>query len=138
MKIIISLLFMAIVFKSASQQNKPTENSNNPVIQKGMIKISVFYPAAEGKTFNWEYYTGKHVPMVKSLLSNSVKLITFDKGVAGRTPGSPAPYVTMFFMYFENLAAYQKSFGPNAEKIRNDIPNYTNIQPIVQISEIVE
>jgi len=44
----------------------------------------------------------------------------------------------MFYMYFESIEAYQNSFGPNAEKIRNDIPNYTNIQPIVQISEKVE
>src|SRR6476620_1819533 len=131
MKIIFCLLFMAIVLSSNSQQN-------NLSIKKGMTKVAVLYPAGEGKTFNWEYYISKHVPMVKSLLGNSLKAVTFDKGIAGRTTDSPAPYVAMFFMYFESVSAYQAAFGPNAEKIRNDIPNYTNIQAIVQISEVVE
>jgi len=34
------------------------------------------------------------------------------------------------------VEAFQKSFGPNAGEILGDIPNYTNIQPIVQISEV--
>ena len=76
--------------------------------------------------------------MVKSLLKDSVKVISIDKGIAGRTPGSQAPYLAMFHMYFETISAYQNSFGPNAEKIRTDIPKYTNIQPIVQISEVQE
>jgi len=33
-------------------------------------------------------------------------------------------------------SAYQEVFDPNAEKIISDIPNYTNSQPIVQISEV--
>jgi uncharacterized protein (TIGR02118 family) len=128
------LLFVAIVFLSAFQ----TAGLKSSKIQKGMIKVSVLYPAGEGKTFNWEYYTSKHVPMVKSLLGNSVKSITIDKGISGRTPDSPATYVAMFHMYFETVAAYQNAFGPNADKIRSDIPNYTNIQPVVQISEVQE
>ena len=138
MKAIFGLLFMAIVFKSSSQQNNLTGYLKDPSVQKGMTKVAVLYPAGEGKTFNWEYYTTKHIPMVKSLLGNAVKTISFDKGIAGRTAGSPAPYVAMFFMYFESITAYQNAFGPNAEKIRADIPNYPSIQAIVQISEVVE
>jgi hypothetical protein len=26
--------------------------------------------------------------------------------------------------------------GPHREKLRADIPNYTNIQPVIQISEV--
>jgi uncharacterized protein (TIGR02118 family) len=143
MKIKINLLFTIIVLvsafhQSAGQSGSPAANLKSLKIEKGMIKISVIYPAGEGKTFDWAYYSTKHIPMVKSLLADSVKAISIDKGIAGRTPGSPAPYLAMFHMYFETLAAYQTSFGPNAEKIRNDIPNYTNIQPIVQISEVQE
>jgi uncharacterized protein (TIGR02118 family) len=133
MKTKISLLLVAISLVSAFQQNKSTDS---PKIEKGMIKVSVFYPAGEGKTFDWDYYFTKHVPMVKSLLGDSVKVISIDKGIGGRTPGSPAPYVAMFHMYFKTITAYQNSFGPSADKIRKDIPNYTNIQPEVQISEV--
>lgn len=140
-KIYLLSMVIALVFayqQSAGQQNKANESPKNSIIRKGMIKVSVLYPAGEGKTFDWQYYTSKHVPMVKSLLGNAVKAITIDKGIAGRTPDSPAPYLALFHMYFETLKDYQDSFGPNAEKIRNDIPNYTNIQAIVQISEIQE
>jgi hypothetical protein len=32
--------------------------------------------------------------------------------------------------------AFQKAFGPHAGEILGDIPNYTNIKPIVQVSEV--
>src|SRR5260221_2334360 len=131
MKTTISLLFVVMALAFGFKQNKPGES---PIVEKGMIKVSVLYPGGEGKTFDWNYYSGKHVPMVKNLLGDSVKVISIDKGIAGRTPGSPATYVAMFHMYFKTITAYQNSFGPNAEKIIKDIPNYTNIQPLVQIS----
>jgi hypothetical protein len=34
------------------------------------------------------------------------------------------------------VAAFQSGFGPHAEEILADIPNYTNTQPVIQISEI--
>ncbi|HAP68476.1 MAG TPA: EthD family reductase, partial [Flavobacteriales bacterium] len=40
-------------------------------------------------------------------------------------------------LYFENLEAFQNSFGPNAEKIMGDLPNFTNIEPVIQIAEVV-
>src|SRR5687767_8264103 len=133
MKTKIIILVVGLVFVFAFRQNKPTDSTKVPKIEKGMIKVSVLYPAGEGKTFDWEYYSKTHVPMVKSLLRDSIKAISIDKGISGRTPGSPATYVAMFHMYFENIAAYQNSLAPNAQKIRDDITNYTNIQPIIQI-----
>jgi uncharacterized protein (TIGR02118 family) len=103
-----------------------------------LTKVSVIYPGGEGKTFDWNYYVSKHIPMVKTALGDSVKAISVEKGISGRTPDSPAPYVAMFHMYFESIGAYQRALAPHGEKIRNDIPNYTNIQPIIQISEVLE
>ena len=28
--------------------------------------------------------------------------------------------------------------GPNSEKLRADVPNYTNIQPVIQVGEVVQ
>jgi hypothetical protein len=39
-----------------------------PGVEKGLIKVSVMYPYAEGKTFNMEYYETKHMPMVAGFL----------------------------------------------------------------------
>lgn len=103
-----------------------------------MIKITILYPNSEGKTFDMDYYAEKHMPMLDSLFGDSLKHLAIDEGVAGRTPDAPIPYLAIGYLYFNSLAEYQKAFGPNAEKILSDIPNYTNIQPIVQISEVIQ
>ena len=84
-----------------------------------------------------DYYSQKHMPMVAGLFGESLKKYAIDKGMAGRTPDEPMPYLAVGYFYFNSLADYQNAFGPNAEKILSDIPNYTNIQPVVQISEVI-
>jgi uncharacterized protein (TIGR02118 family) len=42
----------------------------------------------------------------------------------------------MFRLLFETIEAYQKAVAPHQQAIIEDIPNYTNIQPTVQISEV--
>lgn len=111
--------------------------STNPPAKKGMIKVTILYPSADGAKFDMDYYASKHMPLVASLLGDSLKMYEIDKGVAGAAPGTAAPYVAIGYLYFDRLSAYLNSFKDNAEKIRGDIPNYTNIKPIIQISEVV-
>jgi len=40
-------------------------------------------------------------------------------------------------VYVNSLADFQKGMGVHGEGIMGDIPNYTNIEPTMQISEIV-
>jgi uncharacterized protein (TIGR02118 family) len=42
----------------------------------------------------------------------------------------------MGHLYFETVDAFQTAFGPHTEAIMGDIPNYTNVQPVIQISEV--
>lgn len=105
--------------------------------KKGMIKVSVIYPNGEDKTFDMDYYTTKHLPMVTKLLGEALQGATVEKGLGGAVPKSPAPYLAMGNMYFDTIEDFQKAFGPNAEKIMADLPNFTNAEPIIQISEVV-
>jgi uncharacterized protein (TIGR02118 family) len=118
----------------AFNNKTPTGNSQ---IKKGMIRVTILYPNSEGKKFDMDYYSTKHLPMVASLLGDSLKLFEIDKGIAGRTPTDPIPYLAIGYLYFDRLSAFQNSFRPHADKIRSDIPNYTDIQPVVQISEVL-
>ncbi len=106
-------------------------------MKKGMIKVSVMYPAGEGKTFDMDYYCNKHVPMAGGLLGDAVKAVTIEKGMGGGSPGSPASYAAMGNLYFESMDSFKNSFGPNAEKIMADLPNFTNAEPIIQVSEVM-
>lgn len=131
---IIILTFGAIALLTGFKQ---ISSSDTTKIEKGMVKVAIMYPNEEGKTFNMDYYSDKHMPMVAGLFGEPLKLYAIDKGIAGRTPEEPIPYVAVGYFYFDKLSDYLDAFGPNAEKILGDIPNYTDIQPVVQISEVV-
>jgi uncharacterized protein (TIGR02118 family) len=101
-----------------------------------MIKISVFYPSEEGKGFDMEYYCNKHIPMVREKLGVRCKGVAVEQGLGGAEPGSRATFVAMGHLYFDSVEAFQSAFGPHAEAIMGDIPNYTDIRPTIQISEV--
>lgn len=137
MRLNISFLIFSLVvlFISLLQADKPIDTLSG---NEGMIKVTILYPNDEGKTFNMEYYKDKHMPMLQELMGESLKHIEIDKGIGGAMPNDAIPYLAIGYLYFDQLSDYQSSFGPNAEKIIGDIPNYTNIQPIVQISQVVQ
>ncbi len=106
-------------------------------MKKGMIKVSVMYPGGEGKTFDMDYYCNKHLPLVSGLLGDAIKGATVEQGLGGGAPGSPATFSAMGNMYFDSVEAFGNSFGPNAEEILADLPNFTNVEPVIQVSEVV-
>jgi uncharacterized protein (TIGR02118 family) len=106
-------------------------------MKKGAIKVSVLYPNGTDKSFDMDYYCNKHVPMVAGLLGDAVIGATVEKGLGGSEPNSPATYSAMGNLYFNSMESFEKSFGPNAEKIMADIPNFTNSEPTIQISEVM-
>lgn len=102
-----------------------------------MIKISVMYAHQEGYRFDFDYYCSKHMPMVKDKLGDACQGIAVDKGLAGDQPGSPPAYVAMAHLFFDSVEAFQAAFGPHAEAILADIPNYTNLRPTLLFSEVL-
>lgn len=102
-----------------------------------MIKVSVMYPNAPDARFDHDYYRDKHMPLVKARLGDKCKYYTIDKGLAGAEPGAPATYIGMCHIFCDSVEAFQAGFGPHAEEILADIANYTDLQPVLQISEVV-
>jgi uncharacterized protein (TIGR02118 family) len=41
----------------------------------------------------------------------------------------------MGHLYFDSAEAFETAFGPHTQEIMADIPNYTDIQPTIQVSE---
>jgi uncharacterized protein (TIGR02118 family) len=101
-----------------------------------MIKVSVFYPNEEGKKFDMHYYLDNHIPMIQEKLGAALKGGAVDLGLAGASPGSPATFIVMAHLLFDSVEDFQTAFGPHAQSIMGDIPNYTDIQPTIQISEV--
>jgi len=74
--------------------------------------------------------------LVKGKLGAALKRMEIDHGLGGAAPGAPAAYSAACHMFCDSVEAFQASFGPNADAIISDIPNYTNTQPTVQVSEV--
>lgn len=103
-----------------------------------MIKVSVLYPNTEGTTFDHDYYKNSHMVLVKKKMTpNGLRSTAIDKGVAGGAPGSPAPFHAMGHLLFDSMEDFQKAFS-DADEVMADIPNYTNAEPQILISEVVE
>lgn len=103
-----------------------------------MIKVSVMYPNAPGATFNHDYYRDTHMPLVASRMGDALKYYTVDKALAGGTPDAEPSFLAAGHLFCDSVEAFQAAFGPHAEEIMGDIPNYTAIAPVIQINEVVK
>ncbi len=101
-----------------------------------MIKVSVLYPNSETTKFDMDYYLAHHMPLVQKLLGSALRGVFVEQGLSGAQADSSPAYIAMGHLLFDSLQEYQTSFGPHAPAIVGDIPNYTNSQPTIQISEV--
>ena len=138
-KLILSVLLLITCLAGFSQekQSRKTKKNSSSVAEKGLIKVSIMYPFAEGKTFNMEYYETKHMPMVAGFLGSNLVKYTIEKGSASGIPNTPLPFMAIGCFYVKSLADYQAAIAPNRDAIRADFVNYTNASPVILVSEII-
>ncbi|MBE9462171.1 EthD family reductase [Dyadobacter subterraneus] len=132
-KLIVTFVLLTTGFAALSQ-GKPT----TAVVEKGIIKVAIMYPYAEGKTFNMEYYETRHMPMVAGFLGPNLVKYTIEKGLANGVPNQPLPFMAIGTFYVQSLSDYQAAIGPKRDSIRADFSNYTNISPVIFVSEVVK
>ncbi len=103
-----------------------------------MIRVNVLYPAKPGGRFDFEYYMQRHTPMVKDRLTPfGMTALTADKGMAGLAPGVPATYVCVCNLEFRSMDDLQRGLAAHGAEIMGDIQNYTDAQPVIQVSEVL-
>jgi uncharacterized protein (TIGR02118 family) len=100
-----------------------------------MIKISVMYPSSANATFDHDYYRDRHMKMVQNLFGSACLHYTIDRGLGSAVPGNAPPFVAMCHIYSESTDVFQAAMSVHGEEINADIVNYTNIMPVIQISE---
>ncbi len=104
-----------------------------------MIRIMGLYPNESGKKFDLDYYVNKHLPLLHQRLDPlGLVRAEIDKGVSGLEAGEPAPYIAVAYLYFNSVEEFQTALATHSAELMADIPNYTNIQPQIQISEIAD
>ncbi len=103
-----------------------------------MIVVSVMYGHQEGARFDWDYYPAQHLPLVREAFGpTGLVSATALKGI-GSAEGGPPVYTAVALLTFTDMAALQASMGgPRVGEVVGDVPNFTDLVPVRQISEAV-
>jgi uncharacterized protein (TIGR02118 family) len=100
-----------------------------------MVKIGSFYPKGVGKTFDMKYYCEKFVPLLKELFGDTLKGVAVDQGVYGGVPDEGPFFIAMGQFYFDTQEEAIQAYFSNLDEIKAERPNFTDIEPVIQISE---
>jgi uncharacterized protein (TIGR02118 family) len=84
-----------------------------------------------------EYYLGTHVPLVGARWNPcGLREAKVLRGSAA--PGGGAPtYSVMALLSFDSAQDFQRALDQHGKEVLGDIPNFTNVQPVVQINDVV-
>jgi uncharacterized protein (TIGR02118 family) len=105
--------------------------------EEAMHRLTVLFPAKDGETFNYDYYFNDHHKLVVSRLKpEGLVSCEFDKGVSDPA-GDKAPYLAIAHLKFNSADELQKALVKHGAEILGDIPNYTKIEPIMQVNEVM-
>ncbi len=104
-----------------------------------MINVSILYPNTKSARFDVRYYADKHMPLSIELLSvhPGFKGVSVEHGQSGASSGTEAAFVAICQFSFDSVEDFMAAFMPHAEQIQGDMKNYTNIEPIIQVSEVL-
>lgn len=104
-----------------------------------MIKISVMYPNESGGRFDVDYYLNKHMPLSIERLSTGrgFKGVSVERGLEGGGSGTAPTYIAMCHYLFDTMDDFLAIFYAHAADLNADVPNFTDIDPVIQVSEVV-
>ncbi|HXJ96216.1 MAG TPA: EthD family reductase [Terriglobia bacterium] len=98
-----------------------------------MIRLSVMYPKTDDLKFDMAYYRDTHIPMMRRLIGSRLKEFSLDQAVTGQN--LPTPYAVIAHLLFESVEIMQAALEEHGPALMADIPHYTNVQAVIQVSE---
>jgi uncharacterized protein (TIGR02118 family) len=101
-----------------------------------MIKVSILYPNTPGARFDFDYYVKTHMPMSIRLLGPRMRSVSVERGVESVEPASPPAFIALCHFTCDSRESFEAAFLPQAAVLQGDMPNYTDIVPIIQFSDI--
>ncbi len=102
-----------------------------------MIKATVLYANEPGAQFDHAYYKDRHLPLIQARMGSACKYYTIDNGVSGSDPRKPPPFVALCHIFSNSADEFWAGLLPHFDEINADVSNYTNLKPIIQISDVV-
>lgn len=102
-----------------------------------MFVVSALYPNLPDCRFDEGYYLSRHRPMVEELLAPfGLQALRILSGKAA-LDGTDAPFRVIAEMHFATREGFETGMARYGDKILADTANYTNVQPQMQICELL-
>ena len=103
-----------------------------------MVKISILYPNQKGSRFDMNYYLNTHMPMSIERLgaAKGFRGVSVERGLSGIVPDSEPTYIEMGHFLFDSVEDFLSAFTPHATILQGDMPNYTDVEPTIQVNEV--
>ncbi|WP_044873560.1 EthD family reductase [Pseudomonas sp. LFM046] len=102
-----------------------------------MYCFVVAYPNAPGAKFDFTYYCEEHIPLLTRLIGENLVKVEVRKGLAA-ADGAVAPFICMANLWVLSVEELRSTLELNGDEISADIPNYTNLAPLLQVDEVLQ
>ncbi|MHB1305113.1 MAG: EthD family reductase [Acidiphilium sp.] len=103
-----------------------------------MIAITVLYPKTATSRFDTGYYHGKHMKLVADLWgSMGLEGASVLHGTTG-PDGKPPAFAVITTLRFASMEAFGKAAAEHGPAIMGDIPNFTDVEPVMQFNDIAD
>jgi uncharacterized protein (TIGR02118 family) len=102
-----------------------------------MVVISVLYPKTGESHFDYDYYLQKHMPLVRSRLQPmGLTTDVLIRGTSTLDGGQPG-FELIGFLTFHSAEQVQAALAAFGKEIIEDIPNFTNLSPLIQMNDLI-
>ena len=94
-----------------------------------MISVHIMYPKTDESTFDMDYYTSTHMPMLADALGD-------DCVAWGASTVASGPWAAIGWATVTSQDAFNAAMAEHGKAIMGDVPNYTNVAPEMIIGEV--
>ena len=102
-----------------------------------MIRLTALYRNSPEARFDFDYYLESHMKLSQSLLKE-YGMLSFEVEKCLQTMSGDEPdYLCITHVDFENMEGLMKGLEAHADELMADVASYTNIDPEVEVCEVV-
>jgi uncharacterized protein (TIGR02118 family) len=99
--------------------------------------ITVLYPSGPDAKFDFDYYKSHHIPLIMRLYGKGVAKMEIRRTVS-TADAPPAPYLAVINIWVGSQKAFDDATKKHAQELIDDVPNFTNMRPVILNGEIVK
>ncbi len=95
-----------------------------------MISVHILYPKTDDSTFDMDYYTSTHMPMLADALG--------DDCTGWGASSTGGKWAAIGWANVSSKEAFDAAMAEHGAKIMGDVANYTNVQPEMLIGDVAK